>query len=948
MQIGSLEAMGLSGELLTIWEQEYGPELLPAQAQAVGRTNLLRGGSLVLYAPTGAGKTLVGEMAALQAATSGHRALFLVPTKALAEEKYALLSRLYGPLGLRVIVSTRDRRRDDPRLLRGDFDLAVAVPEKAHYLFNLSPAAARALGCVVVDELQLLGDPQRGPILEVTLAHLRATCPQLQIVGLSAVMGASGQIADWLDAEGLEMRERPVELRRGVLAGGVFRYREYNTGQLGEEHWPLDLTEAAWPEAAARLALHFASQGEPTLVFLPDRPSVVKLALRLAEERGASPPGPLSLTGEGEEDGGGRSSRPPTVLARLAALPRTATRERLQEVVAAGVAFHSSDLQFEERRIIEAGFAAGEIMILCSTSTLALGVNLPARNVILCGERWEQPLGPGRPALVSLPRAECENMGGRAGRPRLGEDYGRAILLADSTYQQEALLERYTAPGFDPPAPSLAALSPLQQLALLCGAEGGDADDLVALYRHTLTAWTRGEQQARELPTELQASLRSAERYGLLAMGEPDRLRVTPLGRLAAASGASLEGFYWLSRWLDNGLVGRGVRTPPSEPHPLPPPLAGEGVQRTAPLALLFLAALTPEAMALYFPLGPRGAHSPDWLGELAAQASPGDFPLLQALRETGERSAEDKARAARLVLALLRWTGNETTAEVEEAVRVPAGRLAVAAETVSWLVGLAAQIGAERGWTAAQVETAESLAARLALGLPEEALPLGHALRGVAGRDRALALLAAGLRNEDDLTALIPAERRRLVPEAEVHDLQLQWEAPGPTPAGRRRRREASPPPAGQAPAAGAPALGAAPTPVNTEVAPPSPLDRLETLPLLRLDPSQPHHIFFHDQEITLRPTEWRLLAALAAQPGRCVAYQQLFAQVWGPEEVVEHGQINWHRHRLAKKLAEALPPDTSVPLRNIPRRGYCLDLREEEVEFCDDRSGSLVEGPR
>ena len=73
MHIRSLEALGLAGDLLRIWEQEYGPDLLPAQAQAAGHTSLLRGGSLILFAPTGAGKTLVGEMAALQAAGGKER-----------------------------------------------------------------------------------------------------------------------------------------------------------------------------------------------------------------------------------------------------------------------------------------------------------------------------------------------------------------------------------------------------------------------------------------------------------------------------------------------------------------------------------------------------------------------------------------------------------------------------------------------------------------------------------------------------------------------------------------------------------------------------------------------------------------------------------------------------------------------------------------------------------
>jgi hypothetical protein len=479
-------------------------------------------------------------------------------------------------------------------------------------------------------------------------------------------------------------------------------------------------------------------------------------------------------------------------------------------------------------------------------------------------------------------------------------------LLADSTYQQEALLERYTTPGLDPPAPALAGLTPLQQLALLCGAEGGGAEDLAELYRHTLTAWTRGEQTTGALPAALQAALRSAERYGLLAAAEPERLRVTPLGRLAAGSGASLEGFYWLSRWLSLGVALASRRCPEAPEHRRD---AGATLDLSSgPLSLLFLAALTPEAMALYFPLGPRGPRAPDWLGELQRHCEPADLPLLQALRETGERSAEDKARAARLVLTLLRWIGAEPTAEIEEAVQVPAGRLAVAAETVSWLVGLAAQIGAERGWAAAPVEASESLAARLSAGLPAEALPLGQALRGIAGRDRVLSLLAAGVRGEADLARLTPGEWRRLVPEAEGNEI-LRWrQAPGPTPAGRRSRRAtAPPPPAGQAPAAIA-SSPPGPLPLQGRGNPrgakeqdlrerPCALDRLAALeardlvsplpckgrgqgvggPVLHLDPSQPHRVLFHGREVYLRPAEWRLLAALAAEPGRCVFFAQL-----------------------------------------------------------------------
>jgi helicase len=862
MHIRSLEAFGLSPRLLEVWERVYGPELLPAQAAALQQTNLRRGGSLILFAPTGAGKTLVGEMAALQAVTQGRRALYLVPTKALAEEKFALLRQNYAALGLRVVISTRDRRYDDPALLRGDFDLAVAVPEKAHYLLNLSPGIARAIGCVVVDELQMIAEPERGATLEMTLAHLLAAAPEVQIVGLSAVVDNPGPLAEWLRAEWLEVRERPVELRQGVCAGGVFRYRGQNSGEPGEERWDLPATEEGWEPAAAALALELAGRGEPTLVFLRDRRSVERLALRLADAS-SLPPGTATLE-------------------RLAALPPTFVRRRLQETASAGIGFHSSDLQFEDRRILEEGFAAGEIAILCSTSTLAVGINLPAKNVILQGERWQRSPGEGRSVLEPLGRGEFENMGGRAGRPGRGEAFGRAILLAESEFQAEALLARYVRPEFEPLHPALERLAPLAQLALLCGG-GEDAAGALALYRHTFTAQARGEQAALELPPALAAALRSAVKYGLLAVREPaETLEITPLGRLAAVSGAGLEGFYWLLSHLAGAE---------------PPGLVG----------LLYLAATAPEAADLGLPAcGP----APGWWEALVSGAQAEDLPLLAALREAPERSVAEKTRAARLVLALLAWTSEADAEEIEEAAGVPVGRLAAAAETASWLVHLCGQIGALQGWPEARVQATERWSAQLAAGLPAEALPLYHALHGVAGRDRILALLGAGLRSLQDLQARPVAELRRLLPEAEWREIPALQEAFG---------------------MAWQPAPRPLPLPVREEAPAPSAAPG----PVLCLDAGRPDRVLFYGQPVPLRPAEFKLLAALAAEPGRCLSYDRLYAALWGPEELVEPGQIHWHRSKLAERLRRALPEGTPFPLRTVPRRGFLLDLRPDEVRY-------------
>jgi len=135
MRIASLEAFGVPSQLLQVWETALSTELLPIQEQAVVKHKVLAGNNLLVQAPTSAGKTFIGEMAATRAALAGRKVVYLVPTKALAEDKLAHFSRLYGPLGLRLIASTRDRRGDDQRFVNGDFDVAIAIPEKVRALW---------------------------------------------------------------------------------------------------------------------------------------------------------------------------------------------------------------------------------------------------------------------------------------------------------------------------------------------------------------------------------------------------------------------------------------------------------------------------------------------------------------------------------------------------------------------------------------------------------------------------------------------------------------------------------------------------------------------------------------------------------------------------------------------------------------------------------------------
>jgi helicase len=124
---------------------------------------------MVIQAPTSSGKTFIGEMAAVRAALNRKKAVYLVPLKALAEEKYRDFTEKYGSYGIRVIVSSRDFREFDADLEKGDFSIAIVVYEKMAQLFARRPERFEEVTLVIVDELEMLADEKRGQTLELLL-----------------------------------------------------------------------------------------------------------------------------------------------------------------------------------------------------------------------------------------------------------------------------------------------------------------------------------------------------------------------------------------------------------------------------------------------------------------------------------------------------------------------------------------------------------------------------------------------------------------------------------------------------------------------------------------------------------------------------------------------------------------------------------------------------------
>lgn len=198
-------------------------ELRPAQVKAVN-AGLLDGRSLLVCTPTASGKTLVAELAAVSAIFGGKgKAVYVVPLKALATEKYGDFKKRYGSF-IKVALSIGDFDSSDPYI--ADYDLVVCTAEKLDSLIRHRAPWVRMVSVVVIDEIHLLNDPGRGPTLEILITMLRQLLPRAQFIGLSATIGNPDELAEWLGA-GLVIDDwRPVKLHQGVYREGVIRFKK--------------------------------------------------------------------------------------------------------------------------------------------------------------------------------------------------------------------------------------------------------------------------------------------------------------------------------------------------------------------------------------------------------------------------------------------------------------------------------------------------------------------------------------------------------------------------------------------------------------------------------------------------------------------------------------------------------------------------------------------------
>lgn len=394
-------------------------ELFPPQEEAI-KAGALDGKNLVLASPTASGKTLVAELCALKHVLEKNgKIIYLTPLRALASEKfddfkkYAAITKK-DDRRIRIGISTGDFDSTDPWLER--YDIIVTTNEKSDSLLRHRAKWMNEISLVIADEVHLLNDAKRGPTLEVVLARLMQVNPDIQILALSATINNVDEIAAWLKAEFVNTEWRPVTLKEGVLLNDEIQYKDGDARKI----------EQKTRDSAVNLVLSTIKSGGQALVFASTRKNSVTLAKKFAEEVEKALSKPLKRSLEHEAD------------RILAAGERTRISESLAELVKRGTAFHHAGLGGGHRKIVEDSFRQGKIKVLTATPTLAFGVNLPARMVVVQDyRRYEAGYG-----YYPISVLEYKQMAGRAGRPKYDKT-GEAILIAKTPDEADYLLESY-------------------------------------------------------------------------------------------------------------------------------------------------------------------------------------------------------------------------------------------------------------------------------------------------------------------------------------------------------------------------------------------------------------------------------------------------------------------------------------------------------------------------
>ncbi|MDH3656809.1 MAG: DEAD/DEAH box helicase [Nitrosopumilus sp.] len=680
----NIEKLDLPDTVIEFLKSQGFEKLYPPQTESV-KSGLLDGKSILVSAPTASGKTLIATLAILGYLSKNKgKVIYLSPLRALAAEKFSEFKKL-EKIGLgkkiKVSISTGDFENIEKNLEKSN--VLILTNEKMDSIIRHGAEWVEEIGLVITDEVHLIGDESRGPTLEMILTQLKLLDTKPQIVGLSATITNSEEIADWLACKLVKNDWRPVPLSEGVCDAGEVTMSDGKTFEVERSirGTPIDL------------GVQSVMQGGQSLVFAETRTRSKSLATKAADA--------ISQILEKKE----LTDLEKTSKKILSENEHTELVKTLALLVKKGVAFHHAGLNQKCREIIETEFRKGTIKLLSSTPTLAAGVNLPARRVVISNvNRYNAKVGANRPISI----LEYKQLCGRAGRPQY-DDYGESIIVGNGN--TEDLIDYYINGEPEPIVSKITDDKSLRThvLSVVVTHPGIKKDEILEFFLQTL-----GGLQSRK-PTikfAIDISLRFLSSESLI-IKKGERYAATEFGKKT-------------SMLYIDPLTATYFRD------------AIENVSQERKHTFGFLHLISNcEEFFPKFSLRNKDYESASLLIENNSSE------LLEPISEYD---------CSRSLLALQSWITESSELSLSDSLGIESGDMHRMAETANWLSYCLREISkhVER---ADLLEELDNLRRRIVYGIKEELLELVR-VKGI-GRVRARILYKNGIKNLEDLTKI-------------------------------------------------------------------------------------------------------------------------------------------------------------------------------------------------
>jgi len=657
--------------------------LYPPQEKTV-KTGLLEGKSILVSAPTASGKTLIAILAIIRHLSEKRgKIVYLSPLKALASEKFNEFKKL-GSVdickNLKIQISTGDFDASEKNL--GQNDILVLTNEKMDSIIRQGAEWIDQISLVIADEVHLLGDDDRGPTLEIVLTKLKLLPKKPQILALSATVTNADEIADWLECKLVHSEWRPVPLSEGVYDQGVVTMQDNKKYEIQ--------TSIRGP--SVDLGLDSLNNGGQAILFAETRTRSVSLATKTSEA--------VSQTLNNEE----KETLEKISQKILDDNEHTELVKTLASLIKNGVAFHHAGLNSNCRDLIESEFRNKRIKILASTPTLAAGVNLPARRVVIASlTRYDAKYGTNKPISI----LEYKQLCGRAGRPQY-DKYGEAIIVGNSNGDE--IFDYYINGTPEPISSKLTGDKALRihLLSFVSTNPGIKRDDIVEFFSKTLSG---SQERKTTIKFHIQISLRYLESEDLVKQ-KGDRYIATEFGKKTS------------TLYID----------------PLTAVLFRKSLERVSTkghaLGLLHLITISED----FFPKFSLRNKDYEFVGTMIENYAD---QLIEPISEYD---------CNRSLLAMHAWINESSEIFLSDNFGIESGDMHRMAETADWLIHALYEIAKLEKKDEILTEI-DSLRSRVVYGIKDELVDLVQ-IKGI-GRVRARILFKNGIKTTEDLTKI-------------------------------------------------------------------------------------------------------------------------------------------------------------------------------------------------